>query len=201
MYNVVVRFHSTKTGGFTLIELLVVISIVSLLASTVLVATSKARTTAKVGRMKAEFTNLRTSLELYYQSSGNTWGSKLQLDTTKPCPSDAIFTGTMFEDTNIKSQLADIVALFPGATMQCIAASDFYSGNLNIPPRYWSIMIQDATAANKWCFSNYDIVSGDHNIFTAYLGAGQTQNTIGGSPPAIIVTRCVAPSPANTDWK
>lgn len=57
-------------AGFTLIELLVVISIISLLSSIVLTSVNSARAKARDARRVADFNQLRTALELYYDKYG-----------------------------------------------------------------------------------------------------------------------------------
>ena len=65
-----VSFHKVKSmksgAGFTLIELLVVVSITSLIASILLVATLGARSKAKDAERQATTTQLSGALELYY---------------------------------------------------------------------------------------------------------------------------------------
>lgn len=59
-----------KTGGFTLIELLVVVSIIGLLASVVMTSLNSARAKARDARRRADTTQVRTALELYYAKCG-----------------------------------------------------------------------------------------------------------------------------------
>lgn len=57
--------------GFTLIELLVVISIISLLSSVVLTSVNSARAKARDARRIADFKQIQTALELYYDTNGS----------------------------------------------------------------------------------------------------------------------------------
>lgn len=56
--------------GFTLIELLVVISIIGLLSSIVLTSVNSARAKARDARRIADFKQIQTALELFYDSQG-----------------------------------------------------------------------------------------------------------------------------------
>lgn len=56
--------------GFTLIELLVVISIIGLLSSIVLTSVNSARAKARDARRIADFKQIQTALEFFYDSQG-----------------------------------------------------------------------------------------------------------------------------------
>ena len=59
-----------KAGGFTLIELLVVISIIGILSSFAMVSLNSARNKARDALRKADMTQMRTAINLYYDENG-----------------------------------------------------------------------------------------------------------------------------------
>ncbi len=61
--------HSSQKG-FTLVELLVVISIIGLLSSIVLTSVNSARAKARDARRIADFKQIQTALEFFYDSQG-----------------------------------------------------------------------------------------------------------------------------------
>ena len=61
--------NQSGNKGFTLIELLVVIAIIGLLASIVLVSLNSARSRARDTKRKADLKQIRTALEMYYDSN------------------------------------------------------------------------------------------------------------------------------------
>ncbi len=63
--------HKQEQNGFTLIELLVVIAIIGLLASTIVIALSSAKASARDAKRKTELNQVRTALEFYYNNNGS----------------------------------------------------------------------------------------------------------------------------------
>lgn len=75
----------SKHKGFTLIELLVVVSIISLLASTVLASLTSARSKARDAKRKEDIHSIQTALALYYNTYGYypaVWGWAESTDAT-----------------------------------------------------------------------------------------------------------------------
>lgn len=60
---------NTKTKGFTLIELLVVIAIIGILSSVVLASLNTARNKGTDAAIKAEMSNVRAGMEVFYDGS------------------------------------------------------------------------------------------------------------------------------------
>lgn len=79
-----------KDSGFTLVELLVVIAIIGVLSSVVLVSLNSARAKARDARRLADFKQIQTALELFYDVYGRypitggapTWDEHWQLFST-----------------------------------------------------------------------------------------------------------------------
>lgn len=65
------KILNKNNWGFTLIELLVVISIIGLLASTVLASVNSARMKARDARRVADLEQIITALEFYYDNNGS----------------------------------------------------------------------------------------------------------------------------------
>ncbi len=62
-----------QSSGFTLIEILVVVAIVSMLGTIVFASLNSARARARDVRRRADLNQLRTALELYYDSHNQTY--------------------------------------------------------------------------------------------------------------------------------
>lgn len=84
--------------GFTLIELLVVIAIIGILSSVVLASLNTARNKGKDASIRSQLSSMKLQAELYYDTTGGTYGS-----TTALC------TGGMFAaDTKIAALITKI---------------------------------------------------------------------------------------------
>ncbi len=62
------KYHPLK--GFTLIEMILVVTIIAILATSILVGLGGARTSARNARRVADLRNLQNALELYYNKNG-----------------------------------------------------------------------------------------------------------------------------------
>lgn len=63
------RFSQRKNGGFTIVELLVVVSIIALIASSVFVLLSRARTKGRDATREQHIKTLQTALDSYYTNA------------------------------------------------------------------------------------------------------------------------------------
>ncbi len=77
--NIGVSLRSKR--GFTLIELLVVISIIGILSSVVLSSLSTSREKAKIGKVKAELSNIKTAISLLASDTGK-WPNGCPINPT-----------------------------------------------------------------------------------------------------------------------
>ena len=71
--------------AFTLIELLVVIAIIGLISTIAVVALNDARSKARDTKRKADLKQIRTALELFYDSNGNYPPEAYGTDTSIGC--------------------------------------------------------------------------------------------------------------------
>jgi prepilin-type N-terminal cleavage/methylation domain-containing protein len=66
------KINNNKLTGFTLIELLVVVAIIGILASVVIVNLNSARAKGQDSAIKQQLAQLRSSGELYYDTTVDT---------------------------------------------------------------------------------------------------------------------------------
>jgi prepilin-type N-terminal cleavage/methylation domain-containing protein len=62
--------NNKKLQGFTLIEMILVVTIIAILATSILAGLGGARTSARNARRVADLRNLQNGLELYYNKNG-----------------------------------------------------------------------------------------------------------------------------------
>jgi prepilin-type N-terminal cleavage/methylation domain-containing protein len=95
--------HCRKQIGFTLIELLVVISIISILASVVLLALNSTRTKAKNARIAVEINQLRNLIE-------KSWNGSSYADLLPAANSISNYVApNQFSNTDITTTINDIL--------------------------------------------------------------------------------------------
>jgi prepilin-type N-terminal cleavage/methylation domain-containing protein len=73
----------TRVSGFTLVEILIVISIISVLASMVLVGVQHARQGANIALAKTSVSDLTSALQRYVQDEGEYPGMALEADAQR----------------------------------------------------------------------------------------------------------------------
>lgn len=120
----------SNRGGFTLVELLVVISIISVLASTVLASLSQSREKSKVAKAQQELTELRNAIYLLIDDTGKGPGG---------CPIGV--------DTDLE------IALNDDQNKDGIVDTNPYGGLLNMPSTTGNIC--QTTGADSYCWGSY----------------------------------------------
>jgi len=165
------RFQrSCTSSGFTLIELLVVASIISLLASIMLVAVDSARQKARLAAVKADIRTLFTEAELYYSSNGG----YISAGFSGVCGS----AGGFLQSPQAAAALQQISNL----SRVSLSAGKFHC---NIQPTAWSLALDISNLTNKdevLCASTFD---------GRMLTLGNSNDT---SPQAFIISnQCLTP--------
>lgn len=125
--------------GFTLLELLIVISIIGVLAGISLFGLKGARETARDGRRKADFEEIRSALEFY----------RADCDQYPPSPFPSVgsqFTGSSCTPANTNVYLEDV----PGDPLPGRSYSYTPSGT---PPTTYTLCaaLEGVTAAEPIC--------------------------------------------------
>ncbi len=134
--------------GFTLIELLVVIAIIGILAGIVLASLGNARSGGSDAKVKGQLFNLRTAMEIYYNSAagnGKYGSNAAQVNAT--C-SGAGAAGTGFVDSKV-APLVDSNNYPTGSSPVC---------NMGANGSAWAVSA-DLTAAGGpyWCVDSTGI--------------------------------------------
>lgn len=154
-----------KSRGFTLIEILVVMSIISLLSSIILAATSSARGKARDAAVKTNMIGARSAIEVFY-TTGNTYGSQA---FTADC--GGTVSGA-FGDTAVQAQIDGAIA--KSGQTAATAAKCFSNGvSFVLGVQYYT------TTASGWCV---DSLGSSRSVSWTRFASGDTNCTEANTP-------------------
>lgn len=112
--------------GFTLIELLVVTAIIGVLATVIMTALNGAKSRANDSRIKAQLTEMRAAMELYYDTHQN-YGAATNL------------CDNIFDDPSV---IAYVDNMPGGVTPKCVSTGTGYAVTANFlgaVGTYWCV--------------------------------------------------------------
>lgn len=158
------NFRGTKKSGFTLVELLVVIAIIGVLSSVVITSLQNARNRAANTAVKANLASMRSSVEMIYDNSGQTYASTGQ--TLGPCPT--VLDTTLFgQQPVLDSVTSALNAAGAGGSATCVSTP------ASAPVSTWAVSVKlktpetvNGVTSNYWCVDYLANSKGELNDLT-----------------------------------
>lgn len=133
------NFKQKASEGFTLIELLVVVAIVGMLAAITLGYLGNARKEGEETAVKSNLATARTSIEMFYLNSGNTYLPVGHSAVNGTCPTFNDGTTNMFStNKEIATSIAEAVSRGRNGSY-CYNSSNI-----------WSVAV-GTTPTTSWC--------------------------------------------------
>ena len=150
--------------GFTLIELLVVIAIIGILATIVLTSLGSARTKASDAKVQAQLSGLRGQAELYFSSSGSSYGPAVAAAATTGA-AGCNTVGSMFQTASASNGMLNVVNSLVGL----IGGSNLYCASTGSA---WMVAAQSAsTTGTYFCVDS-------NGVSKKYTGVGTASGTV-----------------------
>lgn len=173
--------NKNKSKGFTLIELLVVISIISLLASLVLVALNNTRIKARDARRVADIEQLQKALEFYHHDNGFYPASQFGGNPVTNNPNTSWFASNDTSWGLLQTALSKYIASLPHDPKESVAGNCWSACGGNYDYAYFSGLTGVANpCGNDWYMIVYqlEIPNGPNPTFTPPCTV-----TLGGNDP------------------
>lgn len=162
--------NSVHKKGFTLIELLVVIAIIGILSTVVLNNLNTARGKSANAAVKANLSNLRKEIELYYDTvGGGTYGTVGTTLSTN-CPSAGSNAGFMYNDPGYTKIRTMVVATQAAAnsvnTLKCISLPTSGGATMYVVSSPLNVI---ENGNNWWCVDHTGVAKGHPNPITVNM--------------------------------
>jgi prepilin-type N-terminal cleavage/methylation domain-containing protein len=140
------KINNNKLTGFTLIELLVVVAIIGILASVVIVNLNSARAKGQDSAIKQQLAQLRSSGELYYDTTNGYGTSNVAI---VDCPTTAAtFANSFFGSVDVNNALTKIQS-DSGQTLKCALGGKPVTGTLGA--QSWVTFAKLRSQTGFWC--------------------------------------------------